>query len=73
MFFRTPTARLRSDGSVSEDHKIHARLRRERMLNSIKEGYDYTTRIVPSGAIYKRNMKHRPQTPLDWDEVDEWQ
>lgn len=58
---------------MNEDHKIHARLRRERMLNSMKEGHDYTTRVIPSGTVYKRRFKHKPQSALDWDEVDEWQ
>jgi hypothetical protein len=58
---------------VNEDHKIHARLRREKMLESMREGYDYTTRVVPSGSMYKRKPKHRPRTALDWDEVDTWQ
>lgn len=58
---------------MTEDHKIHARLRRERALKAMQDGYDYRTRVIPSGSVYKRTMKHRPQTPLDWDEVDEWQ
>lgn len=57
---------------MDDDHKIHARLRREKMLEAMKEGYDYTTRVVPSGSVYKRKPKYRPQIPLDWDEVDEW-
>jgi hypothetical protein len=55
---------------VNSDHKIHARIRREKALEAMKDGHDYTTRVIPSGFIYKRRLKHMPQTPLDWDEVD---
>lgn len=54
-----------------DDHKIHRRLRRERMLQSMKDGYDYQTQVIPSGSEYKRRPKHRPQTPLDWEELED--
>lgn len=54
-----------------DDHKVHRRLRRERMLEAMQDGYDYRTRIVPSGTQYRRSMKHRPQTPLDWEELED--
>ena len=52
------------------DHKIHAKIRRERKLQDLKDGISFADRTIPSGQEYQRSFKHRPRTPYDWEELE---
>ena len=55
----------------SPDHKEHARIRRNQKLSLLPDGWPYFDRQVPSGKKYERNYKYRPQTPEEWDELED--
>lgn len=52
------------------DRKVHARLRRQRKLQDMADGLSWGDRVIPSGAEYKRSLKHRPQTVEEWEELE---
>ena len=52
------------------DHKHHARQRRLKKLQDMRDNISYADRIVPSGTQYKRSMKHKPRTPYEWEEME---
>jgi hypothetical protein len=55
----------------SADLKIIAEQRRQRRLVDVRDGLDYGTRWIPPKSQYKRNVKHRPQTVDDWEELED--
>jgi hypothetical protein len=55
----------------SQDAKEHARIRRQNKLELMQDGWPYFDRQVPSGKKYQRNLKYRPQTPDDWEELED--
>jgi hypothetical protein len=51
-----------------------ARQRREKKLIDMQDGLMFGDRIIPSGKEYRRNLKHKPRSAYDWEELeDEWQ
>jgi hypothetical protein len=52
------------------DYKVHARARRQRKLQDLKDGVSIADRVIPSGSQYKRAIKHKPQTPYDWEDLE---
>ena len=55
----------------SDDLKELARQRREMRLRDMQDGLDFGTRWVPPKSQYKRNLKHRPQSVDDWEELED--
>jgi hypothetical protein len=55
----------------SDEIKILARQRREMKLRDMKDNLSYADRVIPSGKQYFRKPKHKPQTPLDWEELED--
>jgi hypothetical protein len=53
------------------EYKQMAKARRAAQLRAMWDGHDYRTRTVPSGKVYKRGPKHRPQNPYDWEELED--
>jgi hypothetical protein len=53
------------------ERKQMSRVRRARTLEAMWDGHDYRTKIVPSDKLYKRTLKHRPQNPYDWEELED--
>lgn len=53
------------------DAKEHSRIRREKKLQLMQDGWPYFDRQVPSGRKYERNLKYRPQTPEEWEELED--
>lgn len=47
-----------------------ARQRREMKLRDMADGLSLHDRTIPSGKEYRRNMKYRPQTPDEWEELE---
>lgn len=55
----------------AEDLKHLARQRREKKLQDMADGMNWYDRTVPSGKEYRRNIKHRPRTAYDWEELED--
>lgn len=55
-----------------EDHKMLARIRREKQLKAMQDGHDFRTRIVSSKKRYQRAPKYKPQTASEWEKVELW-
>lgn len=55
----------------NQDHKQHARIRRDLKLKMVSDGWPYYDRQIPSGKKYERGFKYRPQTPEEWDELED--
>lgn len=53
------------------EFKQHQRAIRARKIAAMWDGHDYRTRIIPSEKLYKRQPKHRPQNPYDWEELED--
>jgi hypothetical protein len=59
-------------GTDAEFLKENARIRRRQKLYAERwEGLDMSTRWIPPKNIYKRSVKHRPQTVHDWEELED--
>jgi len=54
-----------------QDAKEHSRIRRQRKVEMMSDGWPYFDRQVPSGRKYQRDFKYRPQTPEEWDELED--
>lgn len=52
------------------DHKVHARSRRQRKLQDLRDGVSIADRTIPSGKEYKRAIKYRPQTAHEWEDLE---
>lgn len=52
------------------DHKTHARLRRQRKLQDLKDGVSFADRTISSKTQYKRTIKHKPQTAYEWEDLE---
>lgn len=54
-----------------KDFKELARQRRAKKLQDMEDGLDYSTRWIPPKSTYRRNVKYRPQTVDDWEELED--
>jgi hypothetical protein len=52
------------------DHKVHASIRRQRKLQDLRDNVSFADRRIPSKSEYKRTIKHRPQTPHEWEDME---
>lgn len=53
------------------DHKEHSRIRRQRKVEAMRDGWPYFDRTVPSRPKYERKPKYRPQTAYEWEELED--
>jgi hypothetical protein len=54
-----------------DDLKALARSRRESSLRDLRDGVSWGDRVFRPKNTYKRSMKYRPQSPEDWDELED--
>jgi hypothetical protein len=55
----------------SAELKHLAKQRREMKLQDMRDGLSMADRTIPSGKEYRRNMKYRPRSAYDWEELED--
>jgi hypothetical protein len=51
--------------------KQHQRAIRAAKMAAMWDGHDYSTRVIPSDKLYKRQVKYRPRNAYDWEELED--
>jgi hypothetical protein len=54
-----------------DDIKELNRLRYYEKRKALADGWQFYDRTVPSEKVYRRNLKHRPQTADEWEELED--
>lgn len=55
----------------SEELKNVAKQRRELKLQSVRIGLGMEDRLNPTGKEYRRNIKHKPRSAYEWEELED--